>query len=269
MIEMFRQYLLVNRGLSENTVNSYTEALHSFARFAAAENPAVTWRTVEKQTIDDYVSMLVIDGYKPASIKQRVSALRTFYKTCLAMGAETPNPARYVSTPKLEEQLPKCIEVDAIHKALEDPCASATAKAVIAIIFETGVRLQELLDMRPSDIDNKTQSIKVRGKGMKHRTVYYGELTKKYGRGFRGWEHNQREIRREVWDALKPYSKSPQLSPHSIRHTFATVMLNNGMSMEGVRQLLGHEHMATTEIYAKLSNATVRAAYNQYAPKLN
>lgn len=269
MIETFGNYLSINRGLSPNTVKVYTEALRDFASWVKMGHPAVRWSTVEKAMIDEYVASMVGDGYKPATIKQHISALRTFYKTCLAMGMTIENPARYVSTPKLEEQMPKCIEVEAIRRTLADPCASSTAKAVIAIIFETGIRLQELLDMRPCDVDPKHQSIVIHGKGMKQRTVYYGELTKQYGRAFHGWEHNQRDIRREVWQALKPHSKAPQLSPHALRHTFASELINNGMSMEGVRVLLGHEHMATTEIYAKLSNATTQAAYSQYRPTLN
>lgn len=269
MITNFQNYLSINRGLSANTVKGYTEALQSFSRFVNANYRNVRWSTVEKRMIDEYVEEMVMAGYKAATIKQHISALRTFYKTCMAMGANIPNPARYVSTPKLEERLPKCIEVEAIKRTLADPMASSTAKAVIAIVFETGIRLQELLDMRPADINPKNQSITVKGKGMKQRTVYYGELTKKYGRTFHPEKWTQREIRRQVWEALKPHSKAPQLSPHAIRHTFASVLINNGMSMEAIRVLLGHEHLATTEIYAKLSNETTKNAYSQFRPKLS
>lgn len=268
MINNFIQYLRINRGLSENTCKSYEDALHSFATFINAEHLGTTWRTVTKPMIDEYVVEMVAGGSAPATIKQHVSALRTFYKTCMAMGAKIENPARYVSTPKLGDELPKTIETEAIAAALNDMTVPAQAKAAIAIIFETGIRLQELLDLRAEDIHADTQSITVRGKGKKQRTVYYGELTRKYGRCWHGEQHTQRGVRHMVFNALKPYSKAPQLSPHAIRHTFATQLLNNGMAMEGIRVLLGHEHLETTEVYAKLSNTKARDMYNQYRPTL-
>lgn len=266
MIKTFANYLTKNRGLSQNTVDGYVKALHSFVVYIKTSHPNVRWSGVTKQMIDEYVLEMIDSDYKPASIKQHVSALRTFYKTLMAMGYEINNPARYVSTPRLGDKMPKVIETEAITRALNDPCNNETAKAVIAIIFETGIRLQELLDMKPCDVNPKTQSIKIHGKGNKERTVYYGELTKKYGCKFHGSEHNQREIRRLVYDALKPHSKAPQLSPHAIRHTYASQLINNGMSMEAISKLLGHEHLETTEIYAKMSNSTAREQYLKYRP---
>lgn len=268
MIYNFIQYLRINRGLSENTCKAYEDALRSFATFINGEHQGTTWRTVTKQMIDEYVVELVAGASAPATIKQHVSALRTFYKTCMAMGANIENPARFVSTPKLGDELPKTIETEAISAALRDETVPAQAKAAIAIIFETGIRLQELLDLRSGDIHPDTQSITVRGKGKKQRTVYYGELTRKYGRCWRGEQHTQRGVRHMVYNALKPYSKAQQLSPHAIRHTFASELLNNGMAMEGIRVLLGHEHLETTEVYAKLANRTTRQLYLQFQPTL-
>lgn len=268
MIETFANYLSKNRGLSENTVEGYRNALHNFASFIKVKYPNTKWRTVTKVMIDAYVVDMIEDDYKPASIKQHISALRTFYKTCMALGCEIKNPARYVSTPKLGDTLPKVIETEAIKRALADPCASSTAKAVIAIIFETGIRLQELLDIRPADVNSKEHSIKIHGKGNKERTVYYGELTRQYGKNFHGQQHNQREIRREVYHALRPHSKAPQLSPHAIRHTYASLLINNGMSIEAISKLLGHTHVETTEIYAKMTNATAKQLYLRFQPKL-
>lgn len=268
MIENFISYLRFNRGLSENTLKAYEEALHSFAKFIASEHKGTTWRTVTKQMIDEYVVEMVAGASAPATIKQHVSALRTFYKTCMALGADVQNPARYVSTPRMGDELPKTIETEAISAALKDETVPAQAKAAIAIIFETGIRLQELLDLRAGDIHPETQSITIKGKGKKQRTVYYGELTRKYGRCWRGEQHTQRGVRHLVYNALKPYSKAQQLSPHAIRHTFASQLLNNGMAMEGIRVLLGHEHLETTEVYAKLANNTTRQLYLQFQPTI-
>ena len=270
MIETFLNYLALNRGLSANTIKAYNEALRDFAAYINDNYPHTRWSTVSKRMIDEYVVSLVAEDYSPASIKQHISALRTFYRTCAALHeSETVhNPARYVSTPKLNEQLPKTIEPEAIRAALDSTSVDAQTKAAIAIILETGIRLQELLDLRASDIDSKSQSIRIHGKGNKERTVYYGPLTRQYGRKWRGEEHSPRGVRHMIFNALRPHSKAKQLSPHALRHTFATMMLNNGASTESLRKLLGHEHLETTEVYAKLSNERARSQYNQFMPTI-
>lgn len=268
MIDNFIAYLTTNRGLSANTAKAYREALHDFAAWASDNRPGTTWRSVTKQQIDEYVCTMVAEESAPATIKQHISALRTFYKTCAALGQQIDNPARYVSTPKLGQQLPKTIERDAIKGALTSPTVSIETKAVIAIIYETGIRLQELLDIKAEDIDGKTMTIKIHGKGNKERVVYYGELTKQYGRHLRPKNYSQRKVRHMVYTALKPFSKGTNLSPHALRHTYAAELVNNGMSIEAISKLLGHEHIETTEIYAKLANATTQTLYNQYRPTL-
>lgn len=269
MIYQFSQYLVTNRGLSQNTVKAYCEALHDFASFVSDYYTGVRWSTVTKSMIDAYVASMVDEGYKPASIKQHVSALRTYYKTCMALGAHIDNPARYVSTPRLTESLPKTIEIEAIRAALADSSVSAQTKAAISIIFETGLRLQELIDLKPSDIDAAHRSITVNGKGGRVRTVYYGDLTRTYGRCWRGAGRTQRSVRHDIFNALKPYSKAPQLSPHALRHTYATMMLEKGASIELISKLLGHRHIETTEIYARMSNSHARQQYLQFAPTLS
>lgn len=267
MITTFISYLTLNRGLSENTAKAYGEALRDFACYAKDRCAYIHWRDIKKPLIDEYVVELVNEEYAPATIKLHISALRTFFKTCQAMGHMIENPARYVSTPKLKDQLPKTIEREAITKALQSPAVSAQAKAAISIIYETGIRLQELLDLEPQDIDPNTASIRIHGKGNKERTVYYGDLTKRYGRCWRGKQHTQRGVRHLIYNALKPYSKSKQLSPHALRHTYASELINNGMPVEAISKLLGHEHLETTEIYAKLANKTTRNLYLQFAPQ--
>lgn len=268
MIYTFIQYLSINRGLSENTTKAYEEGLKKFATWMNSNQPGTRWSTVKKEQIDSYVSSLVKDGYKPATIKQHISALRTFYKTCMALGMMKENPAKYVSTPKKGADLPKVIERTAIAAALNDSNTDKETKAAIAIIYETGLRLQELLDLRPSNIDAVSQSIKIAGKGRKERTIYYGDLCKQYGRYWHGAQHTPREVRHAVFNALRPYSNAEQLSPHALRHTYATTLLNNGMSITAISKLMGHEHQETTEIYAKLATSSTRDLYEQYKPTL-
>lgn len=268
MISTFIQYLILNRGLSKNTASAYNQALTDFASFINDRHPGTTWRTVKKQDIDEYVVNLVAEETAPATIKQHISALRTFYRTMMAMGANIDNPARYVSTPKLQDALPKVIAADDIKATLADETVGDQAKAAIAIIYETGLRLQELLDLRAKDIDPKSSSIRVLGKGNKERTVYYGELTRKYGRKWRGERHTQRGVRHLVYEALSKHSKAPQLSPHALRHTYASELLNNGMPIEAISKLMGHVHLETTQVYAKLANKTTQSLYLNFKPTI-
>lgn len=268
MITTFLEYLRTNRGLSANTLRSYENDLRDFASFAKDRWPDCRWSTIEKWQIDAYVTYMVGEDYEPSTIKRHVAALRTLYKTMMALGGKIENPARFVSTPKLKTSLPKTIEKEAITAALQDPNTNDQAKAAIAIIYETGMRLQELIDMTASSINPKDSSIRIEGKGKKERTVYYGELTKVYGRKWRPGTHTQREVRHLVYTALKPWSKATQLSPHALRHTFASTMLNNGASIVEISKLLGHEHIETTEIYSQLSNTQTRQRYLEFAPSL-
>lgn len=268
MIETFVNYLRFNRGLSENTLRAYEQGLHDFARYMLTLGVGARWSTVTKLQIDGYVRDLVNRELEPATIKQRISALRTLYKTMMAMGAIKTNPARYVSTPKLNDSLPKVIERNAIAHALASPKVNIQTKAAIAIIFETGIRIQELLDLKPEDVNYEQQSIKILGKGNKERTVYFGSLTKQYIGIWKGSEHTQRELRQDIFYALRDFSNAEQLSPHAIRHTMATEMLNNGMSIEGISMLLGHKSIKTTEIYARLSNKQAQQQYLQFMPTL-
>lgn len=268
MIETFIAYLRTNRGLSPHTLKSYREDLKDFASFINCYHPGERWSTITKVMIDEYVVQMSAEDYEASTIKRHVSALRTFYKTCMAMGTIKENPARFVSTPKLGKVVPKVIELEAITRCLEDGTVSKECKAAVAIIFETGIRLQELLDMRLEDIDAKTRTIKVHGKGNKERTVYYGNLTAKFGRKWVVGKFDQRQVRRMVFEALKPYSKGNMLSPHALRHTFASQCLANGMPMECIQRLLGHEHITTTEIYAQLPAAKMTEYYNKFMPTL-
>lgn len=268
MIQTFIQYLKTNRGLSENTTRSYENDLRDFASFARDRWPNSRWSQIQKWQIDAYVSYMVNEEYEPATIKRHIAALRTYYKTIMALGMMNDNPARYVSTPKLRTQLPKTIEKEAITKSLEDPNTDPQAKAAIAIIYETGIRLQELIDLQASSINPSNSSITIEGKGKKQRTVYYGTLTRQYGRKWKAGTHTQREVRHLVYQALKRYSKAPQLSPHALRHTFASEMLNNGASITEISKLLGHEHIETTEVYAHLSNSQTQQRYLTFAPTL-
>lgn len=265
MIYNYINYLRINRGLSEHTLEAYEKSVRSFAKFIEQHYPGTRWTSVSKNMLDEYVAKLVSENLAPSTIKQHLAAIRTLYKTMQALGYKGENPARYVSTPKKVKTLPNTIEPRAIERAIEAPTTPRQAKAIIAIIYETGIRLQELLDIQPKDINSQEHSIKIQGKGRKERFVYYGKLTQQYGGKLQPQTLTQREARKMVYDALKPFSKANQLSPHAIRHTFASKMLNAGAPIEFISKILGHENTKTTDIYAQLSNKKAHELYLQYS----
>lgn len=267
MIDGFIEYLRYNKGYSENTLQAYAKGLHKIAAFAKGVDSSVRWSTLTKEMIDTWVRQECESGAAASSIKLTISALRTFYKTAFAMGAKIGNPARYVATPKRAFKLPNTIPAADLRRAYSAQKDGVT-KAILAILFETGIRLQEMIDIRPEDIDTTNKRIKIHGKGNKERFVYYGAETEEHLEELVLDDMSQRDIRQRVYNALKPYTDAKQVSPHAIRHTAACEMLNNGMQIETVSKLLGHQSVQTTEIYAQISNGTATRQYSQAGPRL-
>lgn len=268
MISSFILFLKTNKGYSDNTLKAYENALRDFARYAKNREADARWSTISKQLIDAYVRQMSEARVKPATIKLHVSALRTFYKTMYAMGAEVSNPARYVSTPKLGDSLPKAIPMTDIKATVHDESIDWRSRAIIGTLTETGIRLQELLELRPSDVNLSERSMRIHGKGNKERTVYYGEQTAKALESWpwRGME--QRAVRTLVYEALSKHSAAPQLSPHALRHSYATTMLNNGGRLEALSALLGHASVKTTERYARMGTPERKRQYEATMPML-
>lgn len=274
MIQDFTQYLINNRGYSVNTATAYDDDLRQFARFLKTIRLDIRWRDVTKADVNRFVATLHEYGRANATIRRKVSAIRTFYDYAKAQGFPCEsNPARFVQMPKLGKQLPKCVEMSAVRKALHSPGTPLKTRCQMALMIETGIRLQELLNTEWQDVDTHARTLKVHGKGNKERTVYYSDTTAYYLGQMPGTKEGKlfpnddpRGVRREVFYTLKPWSNARQLSPHALRHTFATEMLNNGAKLETVRDLLGHESVKTTERYTHVAQPTLFKEYQQFHP---
>ena len=273
MIERFIHHLVCIKGYSNNTARAYEEDLRAFARYAKEIDANMTWSKVTKGFIESYVYAMHDADLENTTISRRISSLRTYYRWAISTGLTKKNPAQYISSPKKAKTLPHTIDTQAIKDALYMSNANSETKALIAIAYETGMRLQEMLDMNYKDIDMETRSIRVHGKGNKERIVYFGSASATLieilhdKNGEKLFTCEQREARATVYKALKPYTNAEQLSPHAIRHTYATEMLNNGASIKAVSQLLGHESVKTTEIYAQMAQPTLFETYQQTAPR--
>lgn len=265
MIQEYTNYLQHNKGYSVQTCTEYRKDLEKFVKWLRGNTQIERFGMVTKEVIDSWVRDMSVNDIAPCTIKRRVSALRGLYQYAWVKGLCTNNPAKYVSTPKKGHRLPKTADVDKLWQAIRNVGTDGETKLALAIMAETGVRLGELLDMRVNDVNLGERSIVVRGKGNKERKVYYGDMTAELiGRfvvigGGLLISSSARELRYKVHAATGA-------SPHNIRHTWATVMLNNGCPLESISKLMGHASVKTTEIYAEVATATLAADYNKYKP---
>lgn len=274
MITEFLNYISSIKGYSDNTVVAYGKDLRDFVKFVKDVDEGITWRTVTKGLIQGYVVQLHDDGKENTTIKRRVAAIRSLYDYFKTQGLTDNNPARFVQTPKRLKKLPNIISTGALRDALEASSTPLKTKCMIALMAETGIRLQEMLDLETCDFMAHSHSIRIHGKGGKERTVYYGAMSRRYLNEYIGrrqgrlFTDEQREVRSDIYETLSKFTQGRQLSPHAIRHTFATTMLQNGADIKSIQALLGHESVKTTEIYAQVAGQQVATQYELFAPKL-
>ena len=266
MITQFINYQKQVRGLSPRTCDEYQKNLRYFVNWAQAYN--LRWSTVTKKDIDRWTEEMSRNNQEPATIKQRISTLRCFYRWLKNEGKLTQNPAQYCQTTKMEEKLPREVDIKAIDEWLSKPARTTEEKRVnmlVALITETGLRLSEAVNIKKSDFQHA--GIIVKGKGKRERIVFYGQRTINALRAympacdciFEEWTPDQAR-----WAMYRTIGKYiPRIHPHMLRHTFAMHSLNNGMSLDEVGQLLGHKNVQTTQIYARAATSTLQTHYNK------
>ena len=266
MITQFIDYLVNNRGYSVNTAAAYSKALHDFARYARGIDCRIRWSSITKGFIDSYVVSLQNRQAARKSIKMHVSALRSFFAWMRGQGLTDLNPARFVSTPKLADTLPAIVEPAIIEKAISG--AGPLAAAIIATLYDTGIRLGELISLDTRNVDKKLRAIKITGKGNRERIVFYRERTarllNRYAEGKRGQIFSglsAEDVRFMVYREFDRYGVN--VSPHQLRHSFATGLLRHGVSLEAARQILGHKSITTTQRYLHLGMPWILDEYNK------
>lgn len=270
MIEQYINYLRNIRGYSENTCKAYENDLRDFISWAKANVSGARWSTLTRKDIDNYVTAMVAQELKPATTNRRLAAISGIYNYFRREGKQVENPCKYESRRKKAETIPNTIPVSDIRKAWEN--ANGVAKVMLGLLASTGIRIQELLDMTWENIDFESCSIKINGKGSKQRLVYttpeHLETLKTLhdmgGRFGRIFTMEQRSARRIIFDALKPFSSAPQLSPHAIRHTMATNLANHGANVTTIATILGHKQIETTQKYIDMTQANCRQLCQQY-----
>ena len=272
MLTRFENYLRNIKGYSERTCSEYLKDLKGFAKWAKTYKEGARWSTLTRSDIDEYITMRAKEGIKPATTNRELSAISALYRYFIREGLMTSNPARFQSRRKQGEHLPNTIPSEDLRKAYAH--SVGVVHVWIGLLSTTGIRISELLGLNWEDIDFKACSLEIHGKGNKDRIVYttaeYLDLMRQAyernpteGRIFR---YSERDARHMIWEALKPWSRAKQLSPHAIRHTFATTLARQGVNVATIATILGHNRIATTQKYIDMAQMDCRAVSAQYSP---
>ena len=272
MLIKFENYLRNIKGYSERTCSEYLKDLKGFAKWAKPYKEDARWSTLTRADIDEYISMRASEGIKPATTNRELASISALYRYFIREGLLTSNPARFQSRRKVGHHLPNTIPSEDLQAAYAH--SVGVVHVWIGLLSTTGIRISELLDLKWEDIDFKTCALEINGKGNKDRLVYttpeYLELMRQAyerhpteGRIFR---YNERDARHMIWEALKPWSRAKQLSPHAIRHSFATSLARQGVNVATIATILGHNRIATTQKYIDMAQMDCRAVSAQYSP---
>ena len=269
MIKEFLNYIDKNRNLSKNTIENYARDLNSFVVYAQVLG--WRWSTINQHNVEEYLAFLHDCKLKPATINRRLSSLRSMLQWAYRQGILESNAARFVQSQKIDRKLPDVADEDALRRYLSTTPTTDKARtihALVAILLETGCRLQEAIDMRICDVHAQDSSITVNGKGKKQRLVYFSKTFRQYAtlmsnvrKGYLLPIGDAQQLRYMFYDELRPYTRT---HPHAIRHLWASKMLKNGADLAVISHLMGHESIKTTERYLHLADNHIRQQYFQF-----
>jgi len=290
VIIKFIEELKYQKNYSDLTTEGYLHDLDLFLEYLN-ERDIKKFDDVNYQTIRLYINYLHDLNYNNKTISRHISALRSFFKFLKTNNYIKDNPCLLITNPKLDKKLPKYLNYEETEKLLNafdnNNYLGLRNSCILELLYSTGIRVSEITSIKVKDISLTEKSIKITGKGNKERIVYFGskclELIDKYLKKSRpqlntknidnlflsktGRVINDREIRKIVDDASKIAGIKIKISPHVLRHTFATHMLSDGADLRSVQELLGHENLSTTQIYTHISNEKIRNVYLNAHPR--
>ncbi len=280
----FLRYLKEEKNYSKFTIINYGKDLKLFLDFLNCEKIS-TLENVDYPIIRSYLSFLYEKDYSKKTISRNISTLRSFFKYQKSQNMVSKNPMTFVENPKLDKRLPKVLYTKDLETLLNTPdCNTPLGQrnyVILEMFYSTGIRVSELVNLKVSDIHFHDKRIKILGKGSKERYVLYGSVLEKklnlyLQNGYQELNKNKsdfiflnkngnplttRGVETILDQVLKKSGLNYHISPHVLRHTFATDMLNNGADLKIVQELLGHENLATTQIYTHVSNERLRQVY--------
>ena len=282
LIKEYLDYLKYIRGYQENTINSYLIELTKYSSYLKEKK--INYLIISKDEIYAYLKYLDDLGYKNSSVARHLSALRGFYDYLKREGLINTNIYKLIKNPKLEKKLPNVLNDEEIDKIFAFPKGEKPKDILTRVLFEviyaTGIRISEFINIKESDIDFTEGSIRILGKGKKERIVYFGEYAslalkdylvvrekiKKEDTDYlflnvSGHRLKRRSAEQIVYDWINNVSINHHISPHTLRHTFATSLLTHGADIRTVQELLGHEKLGTTQIYTHLTSDYLKEEY--------
>ncbi len=281
-LDKFLSYLEIEKNYSAHTVLNYRIDLNEFLDFIKD----VPLKQVDYLQLRRYFALLRQRQLKPRTVSRKLSSLRSFFRFLHREGLITENPAVLLMSPKLDKVLPKFLSESEVGQLIEVPPVTATAgrrdRAILETLYSTGIRVSELVGLNVKDIDFITNIIKVAGKGKKERIVPVGDKAldaiKEYldKRGSaaeavflnkNGKRLSDRSVRNIVNKHILSTSVLMHVSPHVLRHSFATHLLNRGADLRSVQELLGHANLSTTQIYTHVTTERLKSVYSKAHPR--
>jgi integrase/recombinase XerC len=298
LIEQFLEHLRYERNVSSHTLRNYASDLEQFLYFLTAgeKRKAPEISEIDHLTIREWLASLHSAQKTKASIARKLAALRTFFKFLVREGILELNPAKLVATPKLEKKLPKHLSIEEAVRFIESPDPETDLgkrdRAMLELMYATGVRVAELTTLNIADVDFRNQLVRVTGKRRKQRIVPFGDPASAAIRSYldvrekflfsapvskrdeealflnyQGTRITTRSVGRMVEKYIRLCAGMHNISPHALRHSFATHLLDNGADLRDIQELLGHARLSTTQVYTHVSMEKLIEVYDKAHPK--
>tara|TARA_Y100000994_G_scaffold240167_1_gene234582 strand:- start:399 stop:1286 length:888 start_codon:yes stop_codon:yes gene_type:complete len=284
-LRSFLNYLLVDKGLSNNTAKAYEADISSF--FQWLDNEDLKYKNLQEDHINQYISFLFQRKMRSSSVNRKISSIKSFYIFLVKRNFVKNSPLNDLVTPKQEKYLPESMSEAEVDKLLNSPDVSNKIenrdKAMIEMLYATGMRISELVNLKITDVDMKRCVVKVFGKGSKERLVPFGETALDSLRSYLNEreQSSSKEIflsnrgkkmtRVAFWQRVKIYlireNLKNSISPHTLRHAFATHLLNRGADLRSVQLLLGHSDLSTTQIYTHIAKQRLSDVLKKHHPR--
>ena len=289
-LKKYLEYLLVQKNYSEYTIINYKEDLNSYIKYCLANN--INYVDINYQEAKKYLVYLYeFEQEKATTVSRKISSIRSFYKYLANTNIFENNSFRLLRLPKKEKKLPHYFEYNELLELFEVPDINTPLgernRVILELLYATGIRVGELVNIKISDIQIKLKVIHILGKGNKERIVYFNDVTYKYLEGYINNGRNKLNVKkldylflnnkggqlttRGVQDILEKIIKktaiNKNISPHMLRHTFATHLLNEGCDLLSVQQLLGHSSLSTTSIYTHVTTDRMKEVYFKAHPR--
>lgn len=291
-ITAFMDYLNFEKGLSANTQGAYRQDLLKFANYLHQKSVSGHPQDIRKQDIMAFLSWQLDEGAAYSSVARSLSSIKTMYKFLILEGYTENNPSSDLETPKIQRKLPQVLSIEEVDRLMEQPNVllplGIRDRAMLELMYGTGIRISEMLDLQIEDINITAGFMRCMGKGRKERIIPVNQTAidwiQRYlarGRNLLVKSHLERVLfvnsngrrlsRQGFFKILAQYVAKAELkkevSPHTLRHSFATHLLENGADLRAVQEMLGHADISTTQIYTHLTKSRLREVFQQYHPR--